>query len=180
MIYDPVNSLIFFSLIQVVVFLFLHFHSPGLAHDHQDNRNYREIKFIITSFPACCQVETNGWCWTSHAAAAATECRRTVPTCVRACTSVRLPYFVFCADLVWQLTEGWEQRSCRPWSARRNSWDAPRQGEPYLVTPTLPSPCHSRPPLVLPFSCQPVAPSLAVFHIKCWLHLASQIFPSEV
>lgn len=172
MIYDPVNSLIFFSLIQVVVFLFLHFHSPVLAHDHQDNRNYIEIKFIITSFPACCQVEANGWCRTSHAAAA-TECRRMVPTCVRACTGVRLPYFVFCTDPVWQLTEGWEQRSCRPWSARRNSWDAPRQGEPYLVTPTLPSPVTASPLLscLSPVSLWP--PSLAVIHIKCWSQLAS-------
>lgn len=52
MIYDPLNSLLFFSLIQVVVFLFLHFHSPVLNTDRQDNRNYREIKFSTTSLPA--------------------------------------------------------------------------------------------------------------------------------
>lgn len=143
MIYDPLNSLIFFSLIQVVVFLFLHFRSPVLTRDRQDNRNYREIKFSSTSFLACSRAETNGWCQTSHAA------RYWTPTHVAdVCPglySVRLPYFVFCTDLVWQLTEGWEQRSCRPWSARRNCWDTPRQGESYLVTPTLPSPVTAGP-----------------------------------
>lgn len=35
------------------MFLFLHFYSPVLTRDRQDNRNYREIKFSTTSFPVC-------------------------------------------------------------------------------------------------------------------------------
>lgn len=67
MIYDPLNSLIFFSLIQVVVFLFLHFHSPVLTRDRQDNRNYGEIKFCTTSFPVGPRqpvpgLQPTGWC----------------------------------------------------------------------------------------------------------------------
>lgn len=95
MIYDPLNSLNFFSLIQVVVFLFLHFRSPVLTRDRQDNRNYREIKFSTTSFPACFQAETNGWCQTSNTAQAhAAAHRRMLPACVRACTVCGPPYFL--------------------------------------------------------------------------------------
>lgn len=141
MIYDPLNSLIFFPLIQVVVFLFLHFHSPALTRDRQDNRNYREIKFSTTSFPVgphqpVPRAGVKLHMQHGRTLLSADACSRRVSGLY----SVWLAYFVLCSDLVWQLTEGWEQRSCRPWSARRNSWDTPRQGESYLVTPTLPSP----------------------------------------
>lgn len=173
MIYDPLNSLIFFSLIQVVVFLFLHFHSPVLTRDRQDNRNYGEIKFSTTSFPVGPrlpvprQERTDGvrlYMQHQRALLNADACSRRVSGLY----SVWLAYFVSCSDLMWQLTEGWEQRSCRPWSARRNSWDTPRQGESYLVTPTLPSPVTAGLLYcLLPFltaSCQPAAPSLVAIH----------------
>lgn len=143
MIYDPLNSLIFSPLIQVVVFLFLHFHSPVLTRDRQDNRNYREIKFSTTSFPVGPQAGVKLLMQHGRTLLSADACSRRVPGLY----SVWLAYFVLCSDLVWQLTEGWEQRSCRPWSARRNSWDTPRQGESYLVTPTLPSPVTVDPPV---------------------------------
>lgn len=158
------------------MFLFLHFHSPVLTRDHQDNRNYREIKFSTTSFPACSQAETNGWCRTLHAAEA-TACRRTTPTCVRDCTvcgsHTLSPALTSCdswlkvgssgpvvPDQPGETLEIHRDRGNRTW------WHPP---------------CHplSQPaPPVLPFSCQPVAPSLAVIHTKS--QLASQIFPSEV
>lgn len=169
MIYDPLNSLIFFPLIQVVVFLFLHFHSPVLTRDRQDNRNYREIKFNATSFPVGPRepvpgLNMGGVKTCMHSASVfgcvwmpTHEAPRVWP--VQCVTRI---YFVFCCDLVWQLTEGWEQWPCRPWSARRNSWDTPRQGESYLVTPTLPSPVTAGLPYcLLPFSvasCQPADP----------------------
>lgn len=63
MIYDPLNSFIFFPLSNpsCCFFLFLHFHSPVLTPDRQDNRNYREIKFS-TRRPTHPRAETNGWC----------------------------------------------------------------------------------------------------------------------
>lgn len=51
MIYDPLNSLLFPSLIQVVVFLFLYFQSPDFTSDCQNNRNDGEIKLSSTSLP---------------------------------------------------------------------------------------------------------------------------------
>lgn len=188
MIYDPLNSLIFFSLIQVVVFLVLHFHSPVLTRDRQDNRNYREIKFSTTSFPVGPRQPVPGLKATGGVKLHMRHGR--TPLNADACSrlvsglySVWLAYFVFHSDLVWQLTEGWEQRSCRPWSARRNSWDAPRQGESYLVTPTLPSAVTAgllyR---LLPFfivSCQPAAPALAAIHTKCCSQFVFHIFSQK-
>lgn len=137
MIKDPLNSPRFFlSLIQVVVFLLPHFHSTALTPDRQDNRNYREIKFGPTSLPAC----SRGWKqqgWFQYRGL-----MPNVDACIRRVSE--LLQTLSPADLVWRLTEVWEQPFCHPWSARRNSSDTSRQVDSYLVTPTLPSPITRR------------------------------------
>lgn len=107
-----------------------------------------------------------GSVWHRHTALNAYACR----LCVWLC-SVWLAYFVLCCDLAWQLTEDWEQQSCRPWSARR---DTERHGDEgsYLVTPTLPSPVTGGLPYcLLPFFTTPW--QRAAIHTKTKLFAVS-------
>lgn len=172
MIYDPLNSLIFSPLIQVVVFLFLHFHSPVLTRDRQDNRNYREIKFSTTSFPVgphqpvprlvsnfSCSMGAHYWVPT-HVADVCLGCTvcdlHTLSCAVTSCDSWLK---VGSSGPVVPDQPG-ETLEIHPDRGNRTWWHPP---------------CHplsQSTPLyhLLPFcaaSCQPAAPSLAAVHSKC-------------
>lgn len=84
------------------------------------------------------------------------ECQTRVAWCVSGTVRhVWLACFAFRHDLAWQLTEGWEQCSCRPWSARRNyrRHKEDRGGVPGDTHPVVF--CHSRLSEQPPVSWQP-------------------------
>lgn len=79
--------------------------------------------------------------------------------CSRPVHGVWLAYFVFCCDLVWQLTESWEHWSCRPWSARRNSW---RYTETGGIRTWWHPPCHPLSASLLLLSLRPPVSLMAI------------------